>query len=308
MPPSRSPRRFWLRLPGLLLAGIFLWLGLSAGVVYTLTHRLSPPSGEPLPLDAHGWLEEVRLTTRDGLDIGGWFAPGKNHRALVLLLHGNGGRRSDWLGFAHQLHQQGIGVMGITFRGHGDSAGGFNDLGYGGRWDVLAALDYIKQHNPKRPIVVVGFSLGAAAALFAGEEARLAGWDYAVQGYVLESPYPDIGTALDHRLEIYLPAGLDQLAGWGIRGVAPWMLPHWPKIAPVNSIRQLPPEIPILFLEGELDQRVTREDITRLIKPVSEQARRVPFKRARHGEARRKNPQRYLKSVLELIQRAEKNH
>ena len=63
----------------------------------------------------------------------------------------------------------------ITLRAHGDSTGALNDIGFGARHDVVAAIDFLERCRPGRPIVVHGASLGAAAALFASAELAVVG-------------------------------------------------------------------------------------------------------------------------------------
>ncbi len=284
-----------------LLVFLTVWLGTSALVVHHLTRRARPPYAEVLPPAEGQNLETVQLTSEDGQRIGAWYRPGRPDRASLLLLHGNGGSRSGWLSLARELAPEGPSLLMITFRAHGDSTGAFNDIGYGGRLDVLAAVAWLEKRRPGRPIVVLGFSLGAAAALFAAE--RLG---RRVAAYILDSPYPDLLTALDNRLKIYLPAPFDRLAHWGLRTVMPLFLPHWRRIAPERVIGRVPESIPILFLVGGGDRRATPADVRRLHRTVQHRAQWRLFPGAEHGRAYDSDRQRYRNSVLEWVELAEK--
>src|SRR5262249_13022869 len=147
-----------------------LWLAVSLAIARQLTQRSSPRSDEPAPEVTWGKIESGRHTTRDGYQIGSWFVEGRPEAPSVLLLHGNGGSRSECLGRAAILSGQGFSVMLISLRGHGDSSGEFNDIGFSARHDVVAAVEYLEHRRPGRRIVLHGTSMGAAAAVFASAE------------------------------------------------------------------------------------------------------------------------------------------
>jgi pimeloyl-ACP methyl ester carboxylesterase len=158
--------------PALLLATTFLivWLLGSFVVVYRLTRRARPRFPEPIPAPDWGRLEQVRLETSDGQEIGAWLVAGRRDSPSVLLIHGIGASRAACLGRAEILAREGYTVLMITLRAHGDSSGDYNDMGYSARHDIVAAVDLLERQRPGAPIVVHGLSMGAAAALFAAAE------------------------------------------------------------------------------------------------------------------------------------------
>ena len=136
----------------------------------------------------------------------------------------------------------------ISLRAHGDSSGEFNDIGYSARHDVVAAVEFLERRQPGRPIVVMGVSLGSAAAVFAlGELGRR------VHGYILESPYQDLKTAVWNRTATYLPPVFAQLAYVGLRAVSPLFVPHLDEISPLRAIDGIPASVPVLIVAGEAD-------------------------------------------------------
>jgi uncharacterized protein len=68
---------------------------------------------------------------------------------------------------AKALHQRGASVLRFNFRGVGQSEGAY-DHGQGEQGDVRAAIDYLADEFPGRPILVAGFSFGSSVGLRVG--------------------------------------------------------------------------------------------------------------------------------------------
>jgi dipeptidyl aminopeptidase/acylaminoacyl peptidase len=124
-----------------LLAG---WLLVSSAVAYRLTRRHDARLDEPTPSLAWGHLENHRIATRDGQELGAWFVAGSDEAPGVLVLHGHKGRRWNSLSRAELLAARGFAVLMISLRAHGDSTGDFDDVGFGARHDVLAAVEFLE--------------------------------------------------------------------------------------------------------------------------------------------------------------------
>jgi len=75
---------------------------------------------------------------------------------------------------AKALHQCGASVLRFNFRGVEQSEG-VHDRGIGEQADVRAALDYLSEEFPGKPVVLAGFSFGSWVGLRVGcEDARVA--------------------------------------------------------------------------------------------------------------------------------------
>ena len=68
---------------------------------------------------------------------------------------------------AKALQEQGLAVLRFNFRGVGTSEG-LHDHAKGEQDDASAALDEVERRFPGRPLVLGGFSFGAAVALLVG--------------------------------------------------------------------------------------------------------------------------------------------
>jgi alpha-beta hydrolase superfamily lysophospholipase len=273
-----------------------VWLVVSLAVAHTLTRRSQIAYAEPLPHLDWGTLEAHRLTTADGQQIGAWFVRGMDDAPSILLVHGIGANRSACLGRARLLATQGCSVLMITLRAHGDSTGEVNDMGYSARQDVVAGVEFLERRSTGKPIIVHGLSMGGAAAVFASAELA-----DRVQGYVLESPYRDLKTAVRNRTEHALPPILDRLAYIGLLAVAPLVLPDLDKLSLVEAIGGVPPEVQVLILAGGKDPVARPEEAKAILDSVRTHGRLVIFEQAGHLNFPETCPGLYERSLLDFL-------
>jgi dienelactone hydrolase len=108
----------------------------------------------------------------DGLTIFGTFYPGAGQGPwpAVMLLHMNGGQRSDWDAFARQLAGEGYAALAIDMRGHGDTGGQSDwELAAGDLQQVWAYLTSREDVDETRA-AIAGASIGANMSLVTGVE------------------------------------------------------------------------------------------------------------------------------------------
>jgi uncharacterized protein len=295
MKPSRLRR--WLKrlavLAVLLVAG---WLAASAAVAYKLTRRPRPPYAEAIPPVPWGVLESLRLRTSDGIDLGAWFTLGTSEGPSVVLLHGYNGSRKDSLPQMEMLVRAECSVLAITLRSHGDSGGEGNDVGYSARHDVVAAVDYLAQRRPRRPIFIDGTSLGAAAAIYAGGELQTR-----VAGYILECPFRDIHSAVWNRTRAFLTFPLDDIAYAGLDLMGPIFLPEIDRMSPADRIAEIPASVPLLIMAGGRDNRARPEEVEAIYRHAAAHARMIVFSDAPHGQFCLTGGTLYRDAVLEML-------
>jgi pimeloyl-ACP methyl ester carboxylesterase len=151
------------------LLGGFLFLQLIAYPYLSASGHTHPQRQSPcceIPVDNDLVYEDVVFETADGLTLHGWYLPGENG-AAVMLLHGLGSNRMSMLGLAKGLAEAGYGVLLFDLRGHGDSDGDFVPYGGPEAQDVKAAVSYLQARpdvDSKR-IGALGWSLGAQVAI-----------------------------------------------------------------------------------------------------------------------------------------------
>ncbi len=300
---SKSMKRA-RRLAAVGAVALMVWLLVSFAVTWRLTSRPRPPYPEAAPEVTWGPIESHRLATRDGQEVGAWFAQGRDEAPSVLILHGNKGGRWNSLRRGELLaSRRGCSVLMISLRAHGDSTGTLNDFGHSAREDVIAAVEYLRGRRPDQPIVVIGVSLGSAAAAFAagdlGEQ---------VHGYVLETPYQDLKSATWDRCRAYVPFPLDHVAYLGLRVTAPLVLPQFEEIAPLRAVEKVPASVPVLVLAGGKDRLAPPEGARAIVERLPGHGRLVVFSERGHLDLLNQDPKRYAEVVLGFCDEVAKSH
>jgi pimeloyl-ACP methyl ester carboxylesterase len=238
-------------------------------------------------------LEAVRFSASDGVVLRGWWWPGRDAQRAVILLHGLGGDRLQMFPRAKWLHDSGYSVFLFDLRGCGES-GGAVSFGYKERLDVEAALGFLRQDRKVVATVVVGQSLGAAAALMA-----VGSWKEDVKGAVLESPFSRFGDAVRIRVRGY--------AGWLEPVLSPLLLAQVrPRLgfspealAPVEAIHRA--RCPILLGFGGQDPYVTREDLGEFFRSAPYPATLWVLQHAGHTDLFRFDSKAYEAKVGDFI-------
>jgi uncharacterized protein len=133
--------------------------------VSVVTHapREAMPTASTLALPG---ARDVTLSASDGVRLSGWYVPGRNG-AAVILLHGSHGDRTSTEDYLRFLSRAGYGVLAFDARGHGQSGGHTNALGWQADRDVAGAVAFLRRQHDVEPsrIGMLGLSMGAEVAL-----------------------------------------------------------------------------------------------------------------------------------------------
>ena len=133
-------------------------------------------------------LRDVEFPSEDGTMLRGWLAEppaSSSARGTVVIGHGYRDDRRQMLSIVPGLGALGLRALLIDFRAHGRSGGSRITIGTEEARDVRASLRWAEQFSV--PVSYVGFSMGAAAYLLAGQEAHAA---------VLDSPYDTLAESI----------------------------------------------------------------------------------------------------------------
>ncbi len=114
---------------------------------------------------------DVTFPARDGTRLAGWYVPGRTGAAVVVL-HGSHGDRADTADHVRLLARAGYAVLTFDARGHGESQGDPNALGWRGVDDVAGAVGFVRRRPEVDPdrVAALGLSMGAEEALRAAGE------------------------------------------------------------------------------------------------------------------------------------------
>ncbi|MGI8922810.1 MAG: alpha/beta hydrolase [Fimbriimonadales bacterium] len=107
----------------------------------------------------------------DARVLKGWWVPHGRPRAVAILMHGYVMNRSENAALAAALNRKGFACLLFDSRGSGKSDGSKVGMGWLERTDVVAACKFVQSRQPDVPRVLIGASMGAAAAAFALAEA-----------------------------------------------------------------------------------------------------------------------------------------
>jgi len=134
----------------------------------------------------------------DGVVLKGWHcAAADDPRGTLILLHGIADNRASWRSAIARFTRERFDVIAYDSRAHGESGGSVCTYGFLEKRDLHRVLDAVD----RRPIVLIGASLGAAIALqAAADEPRVA-------GVVAAETFSDLRTVAVERAPFFLTAG-----------------------------------------------------------------------------------------------------
>lgn len=162
-------RRLRLILIGLVSLCFVFYLLVAGRNAYAEAVSWAHPHRAPIcctPADAELTYENVSFTTQDNITLKGWYIPGTNG-AAILLIHGIHGNREDIFQVGYRLHEHGYGVLLFDVRGHSESGGEIlNHLEY----DGMAAAAYLREQPNVEHVGAWGFSLGGLMVLQAAAQ------------------------------------------------------------------------------------------------------------------------------------------
>lgn len=237
------------------------------------THLHPDPSFTFTPWELGAHHEEWEFQTADGVTLRGWFLPRPGTGPTVVSLHGYRGHMGQVLGISTNLWRAGFNVLLFDFRGRGRSDTAPFSMGLWERRDLEAALEAVSRRIPEARIGLLGFSMGAAVAVFGGDDPRIRALVldscFASQREVLEDlavreARRYLGGRIDGRR--FLPA-----MEWWHRRLGK---PSFSEIAPIDLIGNLAK--PILVIQGTGDLTVPAAHGERLAAAAGAELWQVP--------------------------------
>jgi fermentation-respiration switch protein FrsA (DUF1100 family) len=243
--------------------------------------------------------EAVCIPSGSGTVLSGWWLGGEPGGGCIVLMHGVRRNRLSMARRAELLQQWGFAVLLFDFQAHGASSGRAITFGHLEAMDACAAVGFAQKRLPQERLGVIGVSLGGAAALLGTGPLR-------VDALVLESVFPDLRTALNNRLHIYLGptmgkvlapimAPVFRLLMWAVLGVRATRLRPIDHIAGVTA--------PVLIASGTRDRSTTIAEARALFQHAADPKQFWAVEGAGHVNLERYNPDAYWRVVLPFITR-----
>jgi len=223
-----------------------------SGCAYLLRQRIYLP--DPLPAQAAVWPgrapQLVSVTTSDGLALEGYYwPPSAPGRDVIVFFHGNAGNAAVAARRAEPLARDGRGLLVASYRGYGANPGRPSREGL--LRDASAFVAEVRSLAPGSPLILFGYSLGAAVAL-------------------------EIAPVEKPRLVVTLGAfaRITDLAPWPVRGVLPDRFDNLAALRRVTA--------PVLILHGTHDEVAPFAHAARLLAAAPPGSRMIPLQGADH--------------------------
>jgi uncharacterized protein len=120
-------------------------------------------------------VEELYIDTIDNIKIQSYWIPNKSSDKILIYFHGNAGNISQRLPDLMQLSSFGVNVLGVGYRGYGNSQGKPSEQGI--YIDGKSALNYVmeKLDFQVENIFILGRSIGAAVAIKTVQNMNISG-------------------------------------------------------------------------------------------------------------------------------------
>ena len=151
--------------------------------------------------------DKISFTTGDGVELRGWWLPGRGSR-VVIGLNGRMGTKSDLLGVGTYLNKAGFSVLLFDYRGCGESMRATMSMGQLEQADVAAAVQYVLSRIPDAHIGIIGFSMGASLGMVTAAAIDR------VRAVVCDSPFSSSEGIVLNRLRRFLPLPLTLVHLW----------------------------------------------------------------------------------------------
>jgi fermentation-respiration switch protein FrsA (DUF1100 family) len=196
-PRTRSRGRTMTVLGWIAIIALVLYAALTVSVYFAQRSLMYFPDTAHVAPAAAGLpeAEEVPLTSADGTPIHVWHVAPRDNKPVIIYFHGNGGSLPGRVDRFRRLIQDGIGLVGVEYRGYGGSGGTPSEEGLID--DAKAGYAFAIARYPMPRIVVWGESLGSGVAVALAAEKP-------VGRLILEAPFTST-EAVGVRHYWYLP-------------------------------------------------------------------------------------------------------
>jgi len=265
---------------------VLLWLPvimLSVNLHRAQAMTAAPPGGQRVVFLGAGGTELVGL----------WYAQPRP-RGAVLLVHGIGAEKVQFLGAVAALRAQGYSVLTYDQRNHGESGGLAVTLGAVEALDARVAWRVLldRTRGQTIPRLLFGISLGGAAAQLAAPGCE------DLSGLVLDSTF---ARAEQIAAQAVPWPWLGERTVWLARALAPLVVGRDALgVAPVEAAEQLDRSVPVLILHARGDPLIPFDQGLALMRAYGHRATLVALDGRHHANGHVYERERYDAALSEL--------
>lgn len=239
-----------------LFYGLVLFYFLSMLMMYVMQRNFIyfPDKSQPVVPDG---VVVADVTTSDGLRIRGWYVAGRDStKPVIVLFHGNAGHYGHRVYKANYYINEGYGILLTGYRGYGGNQGKPTEEGFYS--DGRAYMEWLREREPERDIIVYGESIGSGTATQMAME-------YDVMALVLETPFASLADAAASHYPVF-----------PVHFLIKDRFDNKDKIARIDA--------PVLILHGHLDSVIPYSSAQRLYNSAVEPKRFIDFPQGNHND------------------------
>lgn len=237
--------------------------------------------------DVERHFRRVDFLSANGVRLAGWYGEGNGGQAsaTIIVCHGWSADKGDLLGPGEAMRASGFDVLLFDLHGWGESGRGPVTFGDRETGDILGAVRFVKEQRPgpEHRIGLIGFSMGAAAAIRASAQST------DIDALVTDGSYARLDAQVGRFFRrfagplwpvVYVPARWfgERLIGTAID-----------TISPLRVIGRIAPR-PILIIHGTRDRVVDVHDARQLYQAAGPPKTLWLIEGAGHSETRRLAP------------------
>ncbi len=238
--------------------------------------------------------QEVNFDTGNGIQLKGWYVPGKKEAECIILAPGKGGNRWNVLNYAPFLVEAGFNVLLFDPRSTGLSGGNRYGFGYFESQDLQYAVSFLAEEKNVSEFAVLGRSAGATAGLLAGLE------DSRIDAVVADSPYANLRLASkdfgdysqNPLLQTFFPVYMfSAKLALGID--------IYEKTNALERIKEM--ETAAYFIHGKADEAVGHQNSVKLYERKPSKKQLWLVSETGHVQAYKNHPEEYVQEVVDFF-------
>jgi dipeptidyl aminopeptidase/acylaminoacyl peptidase len=208
--------------------------------------------------------EEVSFPPRgsDKIKISAWWIEARRQRApkrAFILVHGANSNKKALVRYAPFFVSKGISTLIIDLRGHGETVGGCNTFGDKERYDIMGAVDFLKEkgYTPDDRIGLLGLSMGGAASFLAAMDLNREAVG-TVDVLVFDSGIADVPSSIEFNAKKVVGDAVTVLLPGAVVAARLRCGANYRDGNPIAHVDDI--DIPVLFVTHDMDEIVPYDD------------------------------------------------